>query len=70
MKRIILNRTSYFHAPVLWMATSTRYGVSAYGRTVAEARQRLFITTNVHRRNCDAVVWGQLGIPFDLPPRV
>lgn len=42
MKRISLNRTSYFHAPVLWMATSNRYGVSAYGPTVAEARRRLF----------------------------
>lgn len=55
-KRITLNQTSYFHAPVLWVATSRRYGVTAYGRTVAEAKQRLFLTRQAEYRNCYAAV--------------
>lgn len=35
----------------LWKATSRRFGVSAYGRTIQEAKRRLFITTEVERRN-------------------
>jgi len=35
----------------LWRAYSSRYGVSAYGRTVAEAKQRLFRVTWVEIRN-------------------
>lgn len=50
MKRIILARVDRID-PVCWKADSTRYGVSAYGRTVAEARQRLFHTVCVERGN-------------------
>lgn len=58
MKRIQLNQTSYYSAPVMWMATSTRYGVSAYGRTVAEAKTRLFLTVLADKKNRCAVKFG------------
>lgn len=34
-----------------WRATSIRYGVSAYGRSPQEAKQRLFRTTRVEILN-------------------
>lgn len=37
--------------PPVWRATSRRYGVSAYGRTVSEAKQRLFITSMIESCN-------------------
>jgi len=67
MKRIIL-RIVPGHR--VWRADSTRYRLSAYGRSITEARSRLFLTVRVHRRNCDAVVMGQLGLPIDIRPRV
>jgi hypothetical protein len=53
MKRITLDIVGWQHT---WKATSHRYGVSAYGRTVTEAKQRLFVTVEAHRRNLYAAV--------------
>lgn len=39
-----------------WRATSRRYAVTAYGRTVAEAKERLFLTRQAEYRNIFATV--------------
>lgn len=41
-----------------WRADSTRYAVSAYGRTVAEVKQRLFLTVRAEQSNRDAFCGG------------
>lgn len=51
MKRIELETAQPHGKPWLWKATSSRFGVSAYGRCVKEARQRLFVTVNVEKSN-------------------
>lgn len=48
-------------------ATSIRYGVSAYGRTVAEAKQRLFLTVWAEKNNMLAYFWSE---EVDIRPRV
>lgn len=55
MKRITLSQVS---CPTsgLYRADSTRYAVSAYGRTVAEARSRLFLVRQAEYRNIYASV--------------
>lgn len=48
MKRITLTPLDF---QLCWRADSARLGVSAYGRTVAEARSRLFMTSMVEAGN-------------------
>lgn len=39
-----------------YRATSRRYGVTAYGRTVSEAKSRLFLTRQAEYRNLFAAL--------------
>jgi len=55
----------------LWRATSRRFGVTAYGRTAQEAKQRLFITTVVEQSNRGAFYAGMIiGIARDWDKRL
>ena len=41
-----------------WRATSRRFGVTAYGRSISEAKQRLFVTVQVEKSNRGAFYAG------------
>jgi len=57
MKRITLSmHVDDRGVETLWRADSKHYGVSAYGRNPSEAKSRLFLTTQAHRRNLYAAV--------------
>lgn len=43
--------------PDYWRATSRRFGLTAYGRTVSEAKTRLFQTTHTERVNRQAATY-------------
>jgi hypothetical protein len=63
MKRIILE---FFGPLYTYRATSRRFGISAYGRTVAEAKQRLFLTMRAEQSNRGAFYSGLiLGVVRD-----
>lgn len=51
--------------PDLWRADSARFAISAYGRTVAEAKQRLFLMTGIEREN-----WWFANVARTQPRRV
>jgi hypothetical protein len=50
-KPITLIHVPCSEASGLYRATSRRFGVTAYGRTVSEAKHRLFVTRQVDNSN-------------------